>query len=331
MAVPAHIAVIIVSWNVCALLQECIESLQRNSVTPPHRQRIVVVDNASSDDTVAMVRQRFPDVTLVANQSNRGFTGGNNDGIAAAELLLKDEDPQSSYLFLLNPDTVVKPGALDTLLAFADANPDVGLIGPQLLYEDGAIQSSRRRFLDLRTAFFESTWLQGYAPKGLLNAFYMREKPDDQVCDVDWVYGAAMLVRRSTYLQCGGLDEQTFFMYSEEMDWCKRIKNTPINGQDPASPHWRVVYLPQAQVIHYEARSSAQVSVRRAVYFNTSKVRYMRKHHGNAQAACLRIVLLALYAEQTILEGLKWLAGHKRDMRMQRMKAYIEVLKSGLV
>jgi N-acetylglucosaminyl-diphospho-decaprenol L-rhamnosyltransferase len=324
------IAIIIVSWNVRALLQHCLTSLQQYPAKT-HRQHIVVVDNASSDGTVEMVRELFPNVTLVANENNRGFTGGNNDGIKAADALFTCENPQASYLFLLNPDTMMLPESLDALLAFADASPDVGLVGPQLLCEDGTIQSSRRRFLNLHTAVFESTWLQRFAPAGLLDAYYMRDKPDDQICDVDWVYGAAMLVRRSTYLQCGVLDEQTFFMYSEEMDWCKRIKDTPINWAGSSSAHWRVVYLPQAQVMHYEARSSTQVSAKRAIYFNTSKVRYMHKHHGRVQATYLRIVLLAMFAEQTALEGVKWLAGHKRDMRMQRMKAYVAVLKSGLV
>lgn len=323
------IVIVIVSWNVQSYIRDCLNSLERYPATT-HSQCIIVVDNASSDGTVDMLKREFPNVIVVANTLNRGFTGGNNDGIAAAEPLWGDWNPQTSYVFLLNPDTIVKPGALDTLLAFADTHTDRGMVGPQLLYEDGAIQPSRRRFLNLRTALFESTWLQSIAPRGMLDAFYMRDKPDDVVCDVDWLYGAAMLVRRSTILQIGVLDEQLFFMYSEEMDWCKRIKETPIDSQVDGSPRWKVTYVPQSKVVHFEARSSSQVSAQRAIYFNTSKVRYIRKHHGQLQAGCLRLALLTMYAQQTALEGLKWLIGHKRPLRAARVMAYLAVLKSGL-
>jgi hypothetical protein len=313
------LAIIIVSWNVRDLLRSCLSSLQRYPATE-HTQRIIVVDNASSDKSVDMVRQEFPDVQLAVNGSNRGFTGGNNDGIHAAEEWFAGADPASSFVLLLNPDTEVHPGALNTMLDFAKSHPQVGLIGPQLLYPDGSIQSSRRRFPTLMTSIFESTWLLPYAPGKILDAFYMRDVSDALTCDVDWVYGAAMLVRRSAYQQVGLLDEQAFFMYSEEVDWCKRLKNAG----------WKIVYLPQAGVIHYEGRSSVQVSARRMIYFNTSKVRYIRKHHGRVQAAILRITLLGMFGCQLLLEGAKWLVGHKRPMRQERLHAYWAVLKSRL-
>jgi GT2 family glycosyltransferase len=319
------LVIIIVSWNVCARLRACLHSLQQHASTS-HPQCVVVVDNASSDDSAQMVREEYPHVTLIANTTNRGFTGGNNDGIAAAEPLFAGADPSHSYILLLNPDTEVLPGALDQLLAFAGAHPAVGMVGPQLRYPDGSIQSSRRRFPTLASAIFESTWLQGVAPRGILDRFYMRDMPDDQVCDVDWVYGAAMLVRRSTYLQCGVLDERTFFMYSEEVDWCRRIKSVKA----AADQGWRVVYLPQAAIIHYEAQSSTQVSARRMIYFNTSKVRYFRKHHGRGQATVLRATLLTQFAYQLLLESAKWLLGNQRILRAERMRAYLAVLRSGL-
>lgn len=326
------LVVIIVSWNVRDLLRACLASLQDNQATR-HEQRLVVVDNASTDGSADMVRNEFPDVFLLAHQTNRGFTGGNNDGINAAEGYFHNRDENTSYVLLLNPDTKVLPGALDAMLNYADAHPDIGLLGPRLLYPDGTIQSSRRRFIDLPTALFESTWLQRYAPGKLLDNYYMRDFRDDEVCDVDWVYGAAMLVRRSTYQQCGLLDEASFFMYSEEMDWCKRIKGKPIaSGKAgmPSAQTWRIVYFPPAGIVHYEAQSSTQVSARRYIYFNTSKVRYFRKYHGALQASILRGWLLALFTQQTMIEGLKWLAGHKRPLRSERIKAYVAVLRSGL-
>jgi GT2 family glycosyltransferase len=313
------LAIIIVSWNVRDLLRACLSSLQRYPATQ-HAQRIVVVDNASTDESAAMVRQEFPAVQLVANTLNRGFTGGNNDGIHAAEEWFGATDPATSYVLLLNPDTEIHAGTLDAMLNFAETHPQSGLIGPQLLYPDGAIQSSRRRFPTLMTALFESTWLQPYAPRQLLDDFYMRGAPDDLTCDVDWVYGAAMLVRRSAYQQVGLLDEQTFFMYSEEVDWCKRLKDAG----------WQIVYLPQAKITHYEGRSSAQASARRMILFNTSKVRYFRKHHSPLKATLLRVALMAMFTFQLLLESAKWLIGHKRPMRQERISAYRAVLKSQL-
>ncbi len=327
------VVIVIVNWNVRDLLRACLLSIERNPATS-HDQRIVVVDNASADGSPAMVRSEFPQVHLIALDTNLGFTGGNNAGMAEAERLF-DDRPQttddsklssvvrglsSGYFLLLNPDTEVMPGALDALLRYADAHPDAGVVAPQLRHPDGSVQSSRRRFPTLATALFESTWLQPYAPRGLLDRYTMRDRADDETCDVDWAVGAALLVRREVYRQVGGFDDRSFFMYSEEVDWCRRIK----------ARGWRVVYHPESVILHHEGKSSEQASARRMITFNTSKVRYFAKHHGRAQAAALRFALLAMFAWQAGLEAAKWLLGHRRDLRAERVRAYLAVLKSGL-
>jgi len=259
---------------------------------------------------VEMVRAEFPGVHLIANADNRGFPAANNQGIAVA---------QGRYVLLLNPDTEVVGDALATMVAFADAHPDVGIVGPQLLNPDGSVQSSRRRFPTLATAFFESTWLQGYAPRRLLERYYVLDRPDDAVQDVDWVTGAAVMARREAIEQVGLLDEG-FFMYSEELDWCRRFREAG----------WRVVYLPAAQIVHHVGKSSEQVVAARHIHFQTSKVRYFRKYHGSLAAEALRLFLLGNYVWQLGLEGAKWLLGHKRTLRAQRIAAYRQVLRSGL-
>jgi GT2 family glycosyltransferase len=313
------LAVLIVNWNVRDLLRACLASLRRDPVTG-RAQIVVVVDNASGDGSADMARAEFPEAQVVASPRNLGFTGGNNLALAEASRLLGAGDPSSDYFLLLNPDAEVTPGALDTLARYADARPDIGVLAPQLRYPDGQIQPSRRRFPTLATALFESTWLQPLAPPGLLDRYYARDLPDDQPSDVDWVVGAAMLVRRAAVDQAGGMDDQRFFMYSEELDWCRRIK----------AAGWRVVYCPQATVIHHEGKSSEQVSAQRMIYFNTSKVRYFAKHHGRRPAAALRLALLAMFAEQLAVEAAKGAAGHRRDLRASRIKAYWAVLRSGL-
>ena len=357
------LAIIIVNWNVQELLRRCLQSIQRFPATR-RQQFVVVVDNASTDGSVAMLRDEFPAMQLVTSAENLGFGGGNNLGLARAEQLLasvhpssdpiqpitshpspitsyqlpvtSDQSPTDSlerdYYLLLNPDAEVTAGALDALLDYADAHPDAGVVGPQLRYADGSVQSSRRRFPTLATALFESTWLQPFAPRSLLDRYFVRDCGDGETCNVDWIVGAAMLVRREVYQQVGGFDARSFFMYSEEVDWCRRIKQTPLPSltRPEHKRYWRVVYHPQSVVIHHEGKSSEQVSARRMIYFNTSKVRYFAKHHGRAQATLLRLALLALFAQQSVVEGAKWLVGHRRPLRAERLSAYRAVLRSGL-
>jgi N-acetylglucosaminyl-diphospho-decaprenol L-rhamnosyltransferase len=323
------VCVLIVNWNVRDKLRACLQALQAHPATL-QAQEIIVVDNASHDDSAAMVRAEFPGVELIVNETNRGFTGGNNDGLRRVRALwstrVAARSGQSSdaraddFVLLLNPDTEAAPGALDEMLGLALADARIGVVGPQLRYPDGAVQSSRRRFPTLELAMVESTWAQDRAPRALLDSYYVRDRGDDETCDVDWLVGAALLVRREAVEAVGDLDEERFFMYSEELDWCKRIKDAG----------WRVVYHPRARVLHHEGASSAQVSTRRMIYFNTSKVRYFEKHHGPQAAAALRESLLAQFRKQRTLERIKAALGHKSALRRERVAAYTAVIDSGL-
>jgi N-acetylglucosaminyl-diphospho-decaprenol L-rhamnosyltransferase len=310
------VSIVIVNWNVCDLLRRCLRSISSiqhpasSNQHPATNVEIIVVDNASTDGSVDMVRDGFPDVHLVANVSNRGFSAANNQGIAVA---------RGRYVLLLNPDTELVGEALAKMMAFADQYPDVGVVGPQLLNPDGSVQSSRRRFPTLATAFFESTWLQRYAPRRLLERYYVLDQPDDVIQDVDWVKGAAVMARREAIEHVGPMDEG-FFMYSEELEWCRRFREAG----------WRVVYLPTAQIVHYEGKSSEQVLPARHIHFQTSKVRYFHQYHGHVAAEVLRWFLLGNYAWQLGVEGTKWLVGHRRSLRAGRIAAYWQVLGSGL-
>jgi len=319
------LSVVIVSWNVRELLQRCLESIQASEIQRATEQpgspdsgsptsglqvEIIVVDNGSTDGSVEMVRQNFPDVCLIANEENRGFPAANNQGIDVAD---------GRYILRLNPDTEVLVDALATMVAFADAHPDAAIIGPRLVNPDGTVQSSRRRLPTLLTAVFESTWLEPWAPRRLLDHYRILDRPDDVIQDVDWVTGAAMLARREAVEEVGLLDEG-FFMYSEELDWCRRFREAG----------WRVVYLPTAQIVHHVGKSSEQVVAARHIHFQTSKVRYFRKHEGAFAAGILRWILLTNYVWQLGLEGTKWLLGHKRPLRAQRIAAYRRVLESRL-
>jgi GT2 family glycosyltransferase len=207
-----------------------------------------------------------------------------------------------------------------TLYRAIEGDERVGAIGPQVLYGDGTRQSTRRRFPSPLTGFFESTWLGQLWPQNpWARRYHIDDWPDSVRQDVDWVVGAALMVRGSALEAVGGFDDD-FFMYSEELDLCKRIKKAG----------WRVVYDPAAIVIHYEGRSSGQVSTRRHILFNRSKVRYYRKYFGPIWAEVLRQFLLMEFRWQIAVESLKAAIGHKRDLRRARIAAYRQVVESGL-
>lgn len=311
------LSIIIVSWNVADLLDACLRSILASGVNiaadqPDERMtvEIIVVDSASSDETVARVRELFPQVRLLPQSTNVGFTRGNNIGLAQAE---------GRLLLLLNPDTEILGNALQTMVAYLDEHPDVGIVGPRTYNTDGTVQSTRRRFPTKLLAFFESTWLQPFAPQNLLRHFYVFDHPNDGTFDVDWVQGSALLARRTVYEQIGGLDER-YVMYSEELDWCKRAK----------SAGWRVIYLGDAQITHHGGKSTEQVKARAHIYFQQSKLRYFRKYHGAWFAQLLRAFLLINYLWQIVLETGKSLMGHKRPLRQERIHAYWQIIRSGL-
>jgi hypothetical protein len=305
------LSIIIVSWNVADLLTACLDSIYANH--PPATDssvEIIVVDSASHDSTVEMTGARYPDVKLLAQEENVGFSRGNNIGLETA---------QGRYLFLLNPDTEIIGNAIQQMIDYLDANSDVGIIGPHTLNTDGSTQSTRRRFPSKQLAFFESTWLQPLAPQSLLDDFYVTDVPDHATADVDWVQGSALMARREVYEEIGGLDAG-FVMYSEELDWCKRAKDAG----------WRVVYFGGAQITHHGGKSSEQASAFKHIHFQKSKIRYYRKHHSGGFAKLLRLFLLANYVWQLALESAKSLIGHRRDLRRERIKTYWQVLRSGL-
>jgi N-acetylglucosaminyl-diphospho-decaprenol L-rhamnosyltransferase len=330
------LSVIIVNWNVRDLLRRCLNSLLASpGITwdrpPAHSDpaggggaaapvpltgEVIVVDNASADGSATMVAAEFPWVRLIASPDNLGFTGGNNRAIPLS---------WGRYVLFLNPDTEVIGDAPAEMVACLENHPKIGVLGPELRYGDGSLQSSRRRFPTLMMALFESTPLAWHWPA---NPWARRYHMDDvplpaamatEVQPVDWVVGAAFLARREVIEQVGGFDEG-YFMYSEELDWCRRV----------VSAGWQVAYLAGAQVVHHEGKSSEQMVTARHIRFHTSKVRYFRKVHGALAGETLRVATLAMFSVEWTLEAAKWLLGSRRELRRERMAAYGELLKSGL-
>ncbi len=305
------LSVVIVNWNVCALLRRCLHSILMKAASWPTCQ-VIVVDCASVDDSVTMVQHEFPEAQLITSPENLGYARGANLGVAQAS---------GRYFIIMNPDTEVVGDALAVLVQYMDAHPKVGAAGPQLRYADGRVQPSRRRFPTLATAFWESTLLQQWFPHNrFARHYYMAERTADSAHPVDWLVGAALIIRRTTWEEVGPLDEG-YFMYFEELDWCHRCH----------AAGWEVHYVPQAVIIHHEGKSSDQVPIARTIHFQRSKVRYFRKYYGAVWANLIRLFLLWTFIIQLLEETLKWLIGHKRPLRRERMNAYWQVLRSGFL
>jgi len=205
----------------------------------PFSSETIVVDNASHDGSIEMVRQQFPTVTAVASTVNNGFAAGMNLGLSRAS---------GDYLLLLNTDIAILGNALTTMATYLDQHPDVGLVGPRLLNPDGSVQSSCRRFPSIRAIIYRRTPL-GIFPKAKheLRRFLMLESDHTVNQPVDWLLGACMMVRRSAVEKVGALDER-FFLYFEDVDWCRRFWQAG----------WGVHYVADAELVHYHQRASAE-------------------------------------------------------------------------
>lgn len=262
------LSVIIVSWNTRALTTACLASLPAGAGALTWDAW--VIDNASSDDSVDVIRRDFPHVRVIANTANVGFAAANNRGIQAS---------RGRYVLLLNSDTVTPPGALEALVRFADAHPRAGVVGPKLENPDGSFQSGPMPFPSLWTEFLsvsgigKRVFFRGYPSQGAAASATAQQ--------ADYVGGACMLGRREAVDQVGGLDE-SYFMYAEEPDWCWRMRQRG----------WETWYTPESTVTHFGGQSTSQVREAMLVALYRAKVRFFIQHRSRASAG----VLVGLFA-----------------------------------
>jgi len=278
------LSIVVVSYHVRELLAQCLRSVISDRWTVPSKNlatgdwrlstEIFVVDNASRDDSAAMVRDQFPQAHLIENAENRGFAAANNQAFAQT---------RGRYVMMLNPDTAIRPGALATLVQFMDAHPRAGACGGKLLYGDGTLQHSAFAFPSLAQIlldFFPLNWrltdsrLNGRYPR----AWYTRGVP----FQTDHPLGADFLVRREAAEQAGWLDDG-YFIYCEEIDWAIRIKRAG----------WQIWCVPQAEIVHHEAQSTSQF--REAMYTELwrARKRLFEKHFSPLFRWAARLIVRA--------------------------------------
>lgn len=254
---PPDVSVCIVSWNVADDLRACLESI-RAQQTPPTYE-IIVADNASSDETVPMLREQFPDVEVIVNDENLGFAKATNQTLRRA---------RGRYLMMLNPDTVLEPDCLAKLVAVADAHPEAGIVAPRLVYPDGSLQYSCRRFPTIAAAIYRNTVFGRLFPGARPAAEYiMQDCKHDAQRDVDWASGACLLIRREAYEEVGELDE-SFVWGSEDVDYCLRMHRAG----------WSVLYSPVTDVVHAVGRSTDQAVVPTIMRTHRGMYRLYSKH-----------------------------------------------------
>lgn len=257
------ISILIVSYNTNAMLRECLEAIV--SATEGESYVIWVWDNASSDDTAEMIRTSFPGVRLQESSSNLGFARANNR-------LMEMSDP--AYYLLLNPDTAPRPGAISILKRFMDGRPDAGVCGPMLLNTDGSLQTNGGDFPTIRDDFFSII--------GGRNPVRHRKRDDyNRLCEVDQLSGACLMIKNETVRKVGGMDE-SFFLFSEEVEWCHRIK----------SAGYKIFYVPEAKVVHHWMGSVRKDSRRMARQYYKSRYIYYRLTRGRFYAISTAPILL---------------------------------------
>lgn len=296
-AATCDVSVVIVSYNVADLLASAIASVLADMERAGIDGEAIVVDNASQDDSVETVSARFPNVRLIVNSTNVGFGRAANQGMLAAT---------GEMVVVLNPDASVQPGFFAAVRDYLAQEQHVGLLGPHIVQADGTTQSTCRRSYSLVTALLESTplqWWFGESPA--LQRFYCRDLDETQAAKVDWVVGACLIVRRAVLQAVGGFDPR-FFMYFEETDWCRRVREAG----------WDVGYFPGAHALHHESQSADQDLIARALNFHRSRHMFVAKERGRLVAILLRAVIGILFAVYTVQQAAKVpLKRHNRELR----------------
>ncbi|MBI4533132.1 MAG: glycosyltransferase family 2 protein [Candidatus Melainabacteria bacterium] len=253
-----RVSIVIVNWKTPRLLAKCLDSVLAD---PRYAEfELYVIDNASGDESVAMLTEQYPSVHVIANTQNLGFSKACNQAIP---------DTKGRYVLLLNPDAVVSDNAITRLADFMDNHNNCGASGPKVLNPDGSLQlACRRSFPDPVASFFRLTYLSRLFPTNPLVAKYnLTYRDPDDVCEVDALSGSCMMVRREAIGQVGLLDED-IFMFGEDIDWCWRIKQAG----------WKVYYAPQAVVYHHHGASSRLRPVGATINLHNGMGVFYRKH-----------------------------------------------------
>ncbi len=266
---PVIVSIIIVSWNARNYLIQCLSTLTPETCQYPFE--VIVVDNASSDGSAEWVAQHYPQIRLIQNAANLGFAKANNMGAALS---------QGQYLCFINSDVKVLENCITRLVNYCETNPQVGMAGPHIFGGDGKTQPSCRGFPGLWNMFCRALALDTLFPKWkIFTGYSLSHWPQQDHRYVDILSGCFWLVRRAAINQAGLLDEN-FFMYGEDMDWCKRFQKSG----------WRLAFVPDAHAIHFGGASSANNPIRFYIEMLRADQQFWKKHHAPPAFACYYMI-----------------------------------------
>ncbi len=278
------VSIIIVSYNVQSFLELCLDSVARATRILP--AEVIVVDNNSSDESCAMVATRFPDVTLIANKDNAGFSKANNQGLAIA---------QGEYIHFLNPDTVLPEDFYVKTIAFLDQRQDIGCLGPRLL--DGRGQyayDSKKSFPSFWTSVYKVTGLSKLFPRStVFNRYYAAHIREHETAEVDILSGCCLLVRQSAMMKAGGGFDESYFMYCEDVDLCYRVQQAGYKN----------FYYPETSIIHYKGESTRKLSSRYIKIFYDAHALFVKRYYPKRLGA---IYIFALRTVLTLRNFINW-------------------------
>lgn len=268
------LSVIIVNWNTKDYLLECIRSMK--TYQGNYTLEIIVVDNASSDGSVSALKIEFPDVLIIANTHNLGFARANNQGLQVA---------CGGYICLVNSDVVFIEDCFGPMLAYMDEHSEVGILGPRLLWADRSMQWSCRKFPSLWITFCSAVGLSTLFPRvSCFSTEHMGYFGHDEIKDVDVLVGAFLFVRYSAFSQVGPMDE-TYFMYCEELDWCKRFSQAG----------WKVRFYSGCEVVHYGGGSSSAEPLRFFNDYCLSNLKFWNRYHSKVKVTAYRLLMILRY------------------------------------
>ncbi|WP_138496212.1 glycosyltransferase family 2 protein [Paenibacillus pinistramenti] len=253
------LSIIIVNYNTCGLTIDCIQSVYASKTR--YTYEIILIDNHSADNTVAAVSDAYPEVRVIANDTNAGFAKANNQGMAIA---------RGRYVLLLNSDTVVLPHTLETMISFMDGTPEVGASGCKIVLPDGSLDKAcKRGFPTPSASFYYAFGFSRLFPSNpRFNQYQLGFRNPDESYPVDCLVGAFMLVRQEVIRQVGGLDE-SFFMYGEDIDWCYRIKQAG----------WEIYYNSDTSIVHFKGGSARRRPFKIVYEFHRAMLLFHRKHY----------------------------------------------------
>ncbi|MGD8920623.1 MAG: glycosyltransferase family 2 protein, partial [Gammaproteobacteria bacterium] len=280
------LSIVIVNWNTREMLRNCLQSIPVHN--DDYRVEVIVVDNASEDHSGAMVTADFPAVRLIQNTENLGFAKATNQGLRVA---------RGRYLLLLNSDTLVHGAVLGDSVRYMDERADVGMMGCKVLNEDGSTQMTCSRFPSFANLLLQTLGLNRFRHPRWLQRYQMLDWDRNDEREVEVISGCYLLVRRETMERVGLLDE-SFFLYGEETDWCRRC----------AEDGWKLMFAPVGCITHLGSGSSRQLNYRRDLMLSEGTVRLHRKHDGSVVAGGIWLLLLLFNVSRSAYWSLRSLA-----------------------